>query len=51
MAKKEKQATDYSKLSLPDVIKRKTKRKANFLELEHDDQRAVSIIYKRTTSI
>ena len=41
MAKKEKQATDYSKLSLPDVIKRKTKHKANFLELEHDDQRGV----------
>ena len=41
MVKKEKQATDYSKLSLPDVIKRKTKRKVTFFELEHDEQRGV----------
>ena len=41
MVKKEKQATDYSKLSLPDVIKRKTKRKVTFFELSHDEQRGV----------
>lgn len=41
MAKKEKQATDYSKLSLPDVIKRKVKRKVTFFELEYDEQRGV----------
>lgn len=41
MAKKEKQVTDYSKLSLPDVIKRKVKSKVTFFELEHDEQRGV----------
>ena len=41
MVKKEKQATDYSKLSLSDVIKRKIKRKVTFFELEHDEQRGV----------
>ena len=41
MAKKDKQATDYSKLSLPDIIKRKIKRNVTFFELEHDEQRGV----------
>ena len=41
MAKKEKQVTDYSRLSLPDIIKRKIKRKVTFFELERDEQREV----------
>ena len=37
----EKKANKYSVLSLPDIIKRKTKRRVSFLELEHDERRGV----------
>ena len=36
-----KKANKYSVLSLPDIIKRKTKRRVSFLELEHDERRGV----------
>ena len=36
-----KKETSITNLSLPDIIKRKTKRKVPFLELEHDEQRGV----------
>lgn len=39
--KKEKNDADFSNLSLPDIIKRKTKHKTPFLDLEHDEQRGV----------
>ena len=50
MAKKDKEAFDYSKLSLPEVIKRKTNRKVSFFELELDEQRGV-LDYIRQRSI
>lgn len=50
MAKKNKEVFDYSKLSLPEVIKRKTKRNVSFFELEVDEQRGV-LDYIRQHSI
>ena len=41
MAKKEVSVVDYSKLTLPEIIKRKTKRKCSFFELEQEDKRGV----------
>ena len=41
MAKKEVAVVDYSKLTLPEIIKRKTKRKCSFFELEQDENRGV----------
>jgi hypothetical protein len=38
MAKKEIVPIDYSKLTLPEIIRRKTKKKCSFLELEEDDR-------------
>ena len=37
----EKQTIDYSNLSLPDVINRKIRRKATFLELVPEEKRKV----------
>ena len=50
MAKKDKEVFDYSKLSLLEVIKRKTHRKVSFFELELDEQRGV-LDYIRQHSI
>ena len=41
MAKKEIVPIDYSRLTLSEVIRRKTKKKCSFLELEGDDRRGV----------
>ena len=38
MSKRNKKTIDYSKFSLPDVIRIKTKRKASFFELESSEQ-------------